>query len=145
MTKPIATVKKIPKTPAKTLERARKARVTASQKKTVGQFMAAIAAAFLPVVSFVVAHYEMAENHWKIILVIAALMFSAPTLVDWAVRWTNSKFKAIGFTALLEISMLASSTAFITYVGLAILCVINCHSAWELAGQRLKKEVNNVD
>lgn len=139
------TTKKTTKTPAATLERARKARVTASQKKTVGQFVAAIAAAFLPVASFVIGHNEVAEHHWKAVIVIAALMFSAPTLIDWANRWTGSKLKAIGFAVLLESSMLLSSTAFLNYAGLAILCVINCHSAWELAGRAVKKAATNVD
>jgi len=107
-----------------------------AEMRTIGQFIAAIAASFLPLASYVIAHREAITNQAMWVLVAAALLFSAPTLADWAQKWTRSSTKAWGFTILLEGVMVFSGTEYLGYAGLAILMAINCNSAWQLAGQR---------
>jgi hypothetical protein len=111
-------------------------KLSVSEQRTVGQGIAAVAAGFLPVASYIIAHHEVADSPVKWLLVIAALVFSAPTLAEWAERWCKGKWKAWGFTALLEGCMVFSSTEYLGYAGLAILVAINCHSAWALAGSK---------
>lgn len=104
--------------------------IQAKQRRQFGQFVAAFAAGFLPVASFVLAHHETQSTPWLWILVVAGLAYSAPTLADWATEWTKSKVKAWGFTVLLEGVMIASSTQALAYCGLVILVAINAHAAW---------------
>jgi len=127
-----ATVKK----PARKIVRVPHLR--AAERRTIGQFIAAIAASFLPVASYVLSHFEAKGQPMMWGLVVAALMFSAPTLVEWAQKWCKSLWKAVGFTVLLEGVMVASSTTWLGGAGLAILVVINCHAAWTMAGKSLK-------
>ena len=112
-------------------------KINAAQKRTIGQIMASIAAGFLPIASFVMAHYESAQTPYLWILVAAALMFSAPTLADWAYKWAGNKYKAWGFTVLLEGVMVASNTEWLSFGGLIILVAINASNAWELAARKV--------
>ncbi len=107
-----------------------------AELRTMGQFIAALAAAFLPLASFVIAHHEATHNQTMWVLVAAALLFSAPTLAEWAQKWCKSSMKAWGFTCLLEGVMVFSGTEYLSYGGLAILMAINCNSAWTLAGKK---------
>ena len=100
--------------------------------------IAAISAGFLPVDSFVIAHVEVQVNPWMWALVAAALAFSAPTLAEWATRWCKDRWKAWGFTILLEGVMVFSSVQYLAVAGAIILVAINCHSAWSLAGKTFK-------
>lgn len=109
-------------------------KAVAAQKKSVAQFCAAIAAGFLPVASYVLAHFESQTNPMLWILVAAALMFSAPTLATWAQKWTGNAYKAWGFTILLEGVMVFSHITALSYAGLAILVMINATNAFALAG-----------
>lgn len=112
-------------------------KVSAAQKRTIGQFCAAIAAGFLPIASFVMAHIESATNPFLWVLVAAALTFSAPTLADWAKKWCGNQYKAWGFTVLLEGVMVFSHTAWLSYMGLVILVAINATNAWGLAARKV--------
>ena len=111
-------------------------KVSAAQKRSIGQLCAAIASGFLPVASYVMAHHESKGNPLLWVLVAAALMFSAPTLVDWAKKWCGNTYKAVGFTVLLEGVMVFSSTVWLSYMGLAILVAINATNAWGLAARK---------
>jgi hypothetical protein len=124
---------------ARALPTASPIKVTAAQKRSIGQMCAAIASGFLPVASYVMAHVEAKTNPLLWVLVAAALMFSAPTLVDWAKKWCGSTYKAVGFTVLLEGVMVFSSTAWLSYTGLAILVAINATNAWGLAARKEQK------
>lgn len=133
---------------AKPIEKTvRKPRVTktirASSKRTVGQIIASLAAGFLPCASFEIAHYEMHDNPYLAILVVAALVFSAPTLVEWAKKWCVSIYKAVGFSVLLESVMIFSNSHVLSYTSLAILCAINMHFAYHAAAKKEVKEVPN--
>jgi hypothetical protein len=112
--------------------------LTAAHRRTVGQGIAAIAGAFLPVASYVLSHQEVQAQPAKWGLVVAALAFSAPTLATWAQRWCRSPVKAWGFTILLEGVMVFSSTQPLGWAGLGILVAINCHSAFHLASGKVK-------
>ena len=114
--------------------------IRASNKRTVGQIIAAAAAGFLPIASYEIAHFEMRDNPYLAILVVAALVFSAPTLVEWAKKWCSSIYKAVGFSVLLESVMIFSNNVYLSYSSLAILCVINMHFAYNAAA---KKEVTS--
>jgi VIT1/CCC1 family predicted Fe2+/Mn2+ transporter len=114
-------------------------KAVAAQKKTVGQFCAALAAGFLPIASYVIAHYESKTEPMLWILVAAALMFSAPTLAAWAQKWTGNAYKAWGFTILLEGVMVFSHLQALSYAGLAILVLINATNAYGLAASKMKK------
>jgi VIT1/CCC1 family predicted Fe2+/Mn2+ transporter len=111
-------------------------RVSAAQKRTLNQSCAALAAGFLPIASFVIAHYESRSNPILWLLVGAALLFSAPTLATWASKWCGSQYKAWGFTALLEGVMVFSHLPVLSFAGLAILVLINASNAWTLSAQR---------
>jgi hypothetical protein len=111
-------------------------KINAAQKRTIGQVMAAVASGFLPIASFVLAHYESKTQPMLWILVAAALMFSAPTLAKWAEKWCGSQVKAWGFTVLLEGVMVASHTEWLSYAGLVILVVINATNAYGLAARK---------
>ena len=118
-------------TPAPKRVRKRPA-VTAAHKRSVGQGIAASAAAFLPVASYVIAHSN--GNPWLWLLVVSGLAFSAPTLAEWAYRWCHSRAKAWGFTILLEGVMILGENEWLALTGLALLCIINCYSAWYKSG-----------
>lgn len=115
-------------------------KINAAQKRTIGQAMASIASGFLPIASFVMAHYESKDNPLLWVLVAAALLFSAPTLAAWAQKWAGNQYKAWGFTVLLEGVMVFSHTEALSFAGLAILVVINASNAYQLAAM---KQVNN--
>jgi len=111
-------------------------KVSAAQKRTIGQVIASLSAGFLPIASFVLAHYESKTQPLLWILVVAALMFSAPTLISWAGKWCGNQYKAVGFTVLLEGVMVFSHTEALSFAGLLILVLINASNAWTLAAQK---------
>lgn len=111
-------------------------KINAAQKRTIGQVMAAVASGFLPIASFVLAHYESKTEPMLWVLVAAALLFSAPTLAKWAEKWCGNQVKAWGFTVLLEGVMVASHTEWLSYAGLVILVVINATNAFGLAARK---------
>ncbi len=113
-----------------------KLKMSAADRRAFSQIIAAVAAGFLPIASFVLAHTEVSANPWKWLLLVAALTFSAPTLVEWAEKWCRGKYKAWGFTILLEGVMVFSSNQWLALSGLLILVAINCNSAWTLAGKK---------
>jgi hypothetical protein len=121
---------------AQAAEDAARVKMQAAMRKAgAGRIAAAIAAAFLPIASFVLAHIEAPTNPALWVLVAAALLFSAPTLVQWAAKWCGSMYKAMGFAGLLEGVMVFSHIPALAYAGLAILVMINAVSAWGLAGK----------
>lgn len=110
-------------------------KLRATERRTIGQFIAAVAASFLPVASYVLSHVEAKAAPLMWALVLSSLTFSAPTLAEWAQKWCKSPVKAWGFTVLLEGVMVFSETTYLGYAGLAILVVINCYAAWYMAGK----------
>jgi len=87
---------------------------------------------------------EVDARPWMWGFVIASLLYSAPTLADWCGdtcgdTWCKGKVKAWGFVVILEGVMVFSSIAWAGYLCLALLMVINCHSAWLLAGKKASR------
>jgi hypothetical protein len=134
----IASIDSPPVAPKRKPERKVVPALTVKEQRTAGQFIAAIAAGFLPVASFVIAHIEAPVNPWMWALVAAALAFSAPTLAEWATKWCRDRWKAWGFTILLEGVMVFSTVQYLAVAGAIILVIINCHSAWAQAGKAFK-------
>jgi hypothetical protein len=106
--------------------------------KQAFKVLATIAAAFLPIASYWIAHNELlnvsvmgVQEYIKAVLVLAALAYSAPTLAAWACNWTHCKIKAWGFTILLEGVMISSSTDWLAFTALAILATINAAIAFD--------------
>lgn len=113
----------------------------AMRKAGAGRIAAMLGAGFLPIASFAIAHFEAPNNPALWVLVAAALLFSAPTLVTWAVKWCGSMYKAIGFAGLLEGVMVFSHIQYLAYAGLAILVLINATNAYYLAGKAQAAEM----
>jgi hypothetical protein len=111
-------------------------KVSAAQKRTIGQFIAAIASGFLPIASFVIAHHEASTQPMLWILVAAALAFSAPSVASWANKWCGNLYKAWGFTVLLEGVLVFAHHEALSLGGLAMLVMINAANAWTLAARR---------
>lgn len=111
----------------------RKVVISAAQRRSFRQFVASIGAGFLPVASYVLVHFEAPDRPYLYALAVAALLFSAPTVAEWACSWCKSQLKAWGFTVLLEGVMTLSALLALNLVGLAILVAINSAYAWERA------------
>jgi VIT1/CCC1 family predicted Fe2+/Mn2+ transporter len=124
------------KAAARKLPTAAPIKVSAAQKRTIGQFVAAIASGFLPIASFVIAHHEAASEPLLWLLVAAALAFSAPSVASWAQKWCGHVVKAWGFTVLLEGVLVFAHHEALSLAGLAMLVMINAANAWTLAARR---------
>jgi hypothetical protein len=119
----------------------RKRRVTAKQKRTVGQAIASLGGSFMPIVSFTLAH-TAGTNPIMWVLVVAALSYSLPSVAAWAMTWTRSTVKSYGFAVLLEGVLVFApggehlATAIVPYLGgagLTALVLINAVAAWSKA------------
>lgn len=107
--------------------------LSAAQRRTSRQFLVSIAAGFLPIASYALMHFEAPDRPWLYGLVVASLVFSAPTLAEWAQLWCRNPIKAWGFTLLLEGVMTLSGIAALNLTGLVILVAINSAYAWDNA------------
>lgn len=111
-----------------------------AHRRSAQQVIAGIAAGFLPVASYVIAHIEAQQANAVLIpytnqpalylLVLAALAYSAPTLATWAKRWAGSAWKAWSFTVLLEGVMVFSHIQPLSLTGLVLLVSINAVTAY---------------
>lgn len=113
----------------------KKTALTVSRKKQINATLAAIAAAFLPVASYYLAHVEAKMNPALYTLVAAALAYSAPTLAKWAHGWAGHVVKAWAFTVLLEGVMVFSHCLPLNLAGLGILVSINAVNAYGKASK----------
>lgn len=108
-----------------------------SRPRAVGQLnaiLAAGAAGFTPVASYAVAHIEARQAPYLWGLVVACLVYSAPTMTAWARQhWCKTALRAWGFTIVLETTMIASQLLWLNLVGLGFLLSINAAYAWERA------------
>lgn len=115
---------------ARTGSRRSKLTVRPVHRRSANQCLAGLAAGFLPVASYVVAHYEAPAEPALYALVLCALGYSAPTLATWAQRWAGHIVKAWGFTVLLEGVMVLSHIRVLALTGLGILVLINSVTAY---------------
>lgn len=138
VTMSIQSVDPIVSTPRKSTTRRRgKVIVRAAHKRSAQQVLAALAAGFLPIASYVIAHIEaeQAGKSYLYGLVACALAYSAPTLAKWAERWAGHVVKAWGFTILLEAVSVLSHIQWLNLAGLAILVIINAVTAYDKASK----------
>ncbi len=103
--------------------------ITKRQAMTIGTWCAAIAASFLPVAAYVIAHVEAVERPWMWVLVAAALAYSAPTVAKWATKWAGHPVKAWGFVVLLEGVMVFSQIKWLSIIAVGILVAVNAYVA----------------
>ena len=85
---------------------------------------------FVPVASFILAHYEVRPDaplysQVPTLLVLAGLVYSAKTVFDWARVAFRHPAKALGFVVLTEGVMTFSHTPALAYAALTLLVVIN--------------------
>lgn len=85
---------------------------------------------FVPIASFVVAHYELDRGtplylQLASYLVLGGLLYSAKTVYEWGSRAFMNAWKAVGFVVLVEGVMVTSSVPWLGYAALAYLVCIN--------------------
>lgn len=85
---------------------------------------------FVPLASYVVAHYEIDASaplytQLATVLVLGGLIFSARTVYDWARLAFRAGGKALGFVVLAEGVMTTSSTSWLAIAALVYLIAIN--------------------
>lgn len=87
----------------------------------------------VPLVSFVLAHYEVDGNvvvylQLPAYLVLGGLLYSAKSVYEWGCKAFASSLKSFGFLVLLEGTMILSHTSWLGYAALAYLVSINAVS-----------------
>lgn len=118
---------------------AKKLAIKTNWLKQIFKLIATVSAGFLPLASYWIMHYEIMPNSHqidllivlKILLVLAALVYSAPTLAAWANNWTQNRLKSWGFTILLEGVMIGSGTQWLAIMALVILTGVNAAIAYD--------------
>jgi hypothetical protein len=92
----------------------------------IGTVVGIILGASIPLTTYMLAHYEMKEI-WSIytFLVIGGLIFSAKNVYQWGKSAFRDAWKAFGFVALVEGTMVFSKIEWLGYMGLGILIAIN--------------------
>ncbi len=126
-------------TTAKPAKKKSNKKMKTAMGKMAQRIMAAVGASFLPVCSWHLAHVEAPQNPALYILVGSALAFSMPQLVKWVNSWSPSKyyFKAIGFSVLVEFTLIFAHTQWLILTALAILVIINALSAYQMATKKI--------
>lgn len=82
----------------------------------------------VPLATFMVAHFELSPTFWAdplFAIVLGGLAYSAPTVYQWGVRAFQSRYKAVGFVALVEGCMVLSGQPWLAHTALAYLVLIN--------------------
>lgn len=79
----------------------------------------------VPFFGYRAAHVDFNVNSWYSILVIAALLFSGITVVKWGKVAFGCLYKAIGFAVLLELTMVFSTTFWVSLMALGVVILIN--------------------
>jgi len=127
-----------PVTKRKPTPKAKRVKIGTPWLNHVFKLIATCAAGFLPLASYWIMHYEILTATsidllviLKILLVLAALVYSAPTLAAWANNWTGNKYKSWGFTILLEGVMIGSNTQWLALCALGILTLVNATIAFD--------------
>lgn len=105
-------------------------RVALQPKNRLATLLGFLLGGFVPLASYVVAHYEIASSEalytqLSSYLVLGGLLYSAKTVYAWGKRAFASPAKALGFVVLLEGVMTTSSTAWLAIAALSYLVVIN--------------------
>ncbi len=99
-------------------------------KARVATAMGFLLGGFVPLASFILAHYEIdraAPFTWQPAapIVLGGLVYSAKTVFAWGRLAFRSTAKAFGFVVLLEGVMVVSKTQWLSFAALAYLIAIN--------------------
>jgi hypothetical protein len=115
----------------------RQVRLAFSRNNLLATCLGFLLGGFVPLASYVVAHYEVVasgsakEILWALLsqkgtyLVLGGLAYSAKTVFAWGRAAFHDSWKAIGFVVLLEGVMVTSSTHWLALASLAMLVGIN--------------------
>lgn len=92
----------------------------------IGSIVGIVLGASIPLTTYVLAHYELSDI-WSVytILVLGGLLFSAKNVYKWSKDAFRDSWKAFGFVALIEGTMIFSKIQWLGYLGLGILIAIN--------------------
>lgn len=99
-------------------------------KARLATFMGFLLGGFVPLASYVVAHYEIDYaaslfSQVAVLLVFGGLVYSARTVYEWGKLAFQSPGKAVGFVVLAEGVMITSHTSWLALSALAYLIAIN--------------------
>jgi hypothetical protein len=107
-----------------------KVKMASHKNKRLAFVLGAIAGGFVPVASYVTAHYQLNDATgagafvaW--LMVIGGLIYSALSVYDFGVNAFGSKFKAFGFVLLTELLLVFGTVKWVSIMGLLILIGIN--------------------
>lgn len=101
------------------------AQIQAATRRPAALLVGSSLGAFVPTAAYLIAHHEAQARPLLWVLVAAALLFSALSVYEWCSRAFGSAAKAVGFCALVEGSMLATSNEYLSCAALAVLIAIN--------------------
>lgn len=96
----------------------------------VATFLGFLLGGFVPLASYVVAHFEIDRSEpfytqSASLLVLGGLMFSAMTVYSWAQLAFKRAAKSVGFVVLLEGVMIMAHTEWLAWSALAYLVAVN--------------------
>jgi hypothetical protein len=120
---------------------ARKHRVTARQRRTVGQLVAAVGGSFMPVASYTLAH-SVGSNPVLWVLVVAALSYSPLLSRGYLARTpgrpqaaprTRRPSRGFASTSVPSSPPKAAILPYLGVAGLTMLVMINAVAAWSKA------------
>jgi hypothetical protein len=107
-------------------------RAAFAPKARLATFLGCLLGGFVPVATFVVAHYEvdtarLGSSHsvLSIVLVLGGLLFSAKTVYGWGKLAFQAPAKAFGFVILTEGVMTLAQTSWLSVAALIYLVAIN--------------------
>lgn len=84
---------------------------------------------FVPVATYIIGHYEVADRPMMWLAVAGGLAYSAKSVFDFATEAFSSPVKALGFVILIEVVMTWAETSALSLAALALLVAINAISA----------------
>ena len=94
---------------------------------------------FVPMASYTLVHFEVANNPLLWILVVGALLYSGITVFKWALAAFGNQVKAAGFVVLLEGILTFSHIHALSLSALGILIFINAVSS--ACALQVRKEI----
>lgn len=114
-------------------------KVAFQRRNRLAAFWGFIKGGWAPIASFDIVHSQLPKttgnlNSALTVLVVGALLFSAPNVYEWCVAAFKSRAKALGFVVLIEGVMVFDQSVWLAYSALVLLIAINgIQSACNLA------------
>jgi len=95
------------------------------KKNRTAFLLGSILGGVVPCAAYEVAHFEVKDNPYMWVIVVACLVYSAKSVFEWANVAFRNCVKAAGFCVILEGVLTFSHCTILAYVVLAILVSIN--------------------